>query len=59
MPSSTFSAVLTVYTVLTCSSTQSKTTAIALDDPPNTRNSAAQLTAGFIIAPSVVSSTIL
>lgn len=59
MPSSTLSAVLTDYTVLTCSSTQSKTTTIAIDDPPNTSNSAAQLTAGFIIAPSIVPSTIL
>jgi len=51
------------YAVLTHSSlsnhTQSKTTAIAIDDAPNTCSSTAQLTAGFVIAPSIVPTTIL
>jgi hypothetical protein len=57
------SAVLTDYPVLTHYSThtQSQTTAIAfaIDDRPNACNSAAQLTAGFVVAPSIVPATIL
>ena len=50
------------YAVLAHSSsnhTQSKTTAITIDDAPNACGCTAQLTASFVIAPSIVPTTIL